>query len=145
MTAAPIQPSSTHSTTARASWLPAVTWEPLPEGVHLPNNPVDNTRQPLLAGSLRESLALAGLIQPHMLIATNFGLCTIPNGYWLRWWDADGNLLPWAVERLAQEQQKLEQEHQQRAEQAEQQHQQLLDQLRNSDSAQLQALGIQLE
>jgi len=37
-------------------------------------------------------------------------------GYWLRWWDQAGNLLPWAVEKLEQEQQRTEQEHQ-RAEQ----------------------------
>ncbi|MCS6814066.1 MAG: Uma2 family endonuclease [Cyanobacteria bacterium] len=270
MTVTPIQVSSTHSTAAKTSGLPVVTWEPLPEDFRLPNDPVDNTGQPLLAGALHESLELAGLIQPHMLIATNFGLCatlngkftvkapdwvyvpnvmpleagvdrksytphlegdlpvivmeflsdedgeeysskqTYPpgkwffyeqilqvpyyaifepissalelyvlaegryqfkasdendrnwiapmnlflgawrgekegrNGYWLRWWDADGNILPWAVERLAQEQQKLAQERR-RAEQAEQQRQQLLDQLRNLDPAQLQALGIHLE
>jgi hypothetical protein len=31
-------------------------------------------------------------------------------GYWLRWWDKEGNLLPWAVERLEQESQRAEQE-----------------------------------
>ena len=25
------------------------------------------------------------------------------NGYWLRWWDQAGNMLPWAVEKLEQE------------------------------------------
>jgi Uma2 family endonuclease len=29
-------------------------------------------------------------------------------GYWLRWWDEAGNLLPWAVESLEQERQKKE-------------------------------------
>jgi len=47
-------------------------------------------------------------------------------GYWLRWWDEGGNLLPWAVEQIAQERQRAEQERQ-RAEQerqrAEQEHQ----------------------
>lgn len=33
-------------------------------------------------------------------------------GYWLRWWDEGGNLLPWAVERVEQEQQRTEQERQ---------------------------------
>ncbi len=37
-------------------------------------------------------------------------------GYWLRWWDREGNLLPWGMERIEQEQQRAEQE-QQRAEQ----------------------------
>lgn len=31
---------------------------------------------------------------------------------WLRWWDASGNLLPWAVESVAQERQRAEQERQ---------------------------------
>ncbi len=46
--------------------------------------------------------------------------------YWLRWWDQKHNLLPWAVEQIAQERQRAEQERQ-RAEQeyqrAEQEHQ----------------------
>lgn len=33
-------------------------------------------------------------------------------GYWLRWWDATGNILPWAVELVEQERQRAEQEHQ---------------------------------
>ncbi len=37
-------------------------------------------------------------------------------GYWLRWWDSAGNLLPWAVERVELERQRAEQERQ-RAEQ----------------------------
>jgi hypothetical protein len=32
------------------------------------------------------------------------------DGYWLRWWNAAGELLPWAVERVEQERQKAEQE-----------------------------------
>ncbi|MFB2837871.1 Uma2 family endonuclease [Floridanema evergladense] len=35
-------------------------------------------------------------------------------GYWLRWWDKDGNLLPWAVEKIEQEQQRAEQERQEK-------------------------------
>ena len=38
------------------------------------------------------------------------------HGYWLRWWDQAGNLLPWAVEKIEQEHQRAEQERQ-RAEQ----------------------------
>jgi Putative restriction endonuclease len=34
------------------------------------------------------------------------------NGYWLRWWDEAGQLLPWAVELVEQERQKAEQERQ---------------------------------
>ncbi|MFN6540518.1 MAG: Uma2 family endonuclease [Nostoc sp. EkiNYC01] len=60
-------------------------------------------------------------------------------GYWLRWWDRDGNLLPWAVEQIEQERQRAEQERQraeqerqraeqesQRAEQERQQKEQLI-------------------
>lgn len=35
-------------------------------------------------------------------------------GYWLRWWDKAGNLLPWAVEQIEQERQRAEQERQQK-------------------------------
>jgi Uma2 family endonuclease len=34
------------------------------------------------------------------------------DGYWLRWWDETGKLLPWAVELVEQERQKAEQERQ---------------------------------
>jgi hypothetical protein len=33
-------------------------------------------------------------------------------GYWLRWWDEAGNLLPWGIERVEQERQRAEQESQ---------------------------------
>ncbi|MBW4691454.1 MAG: Uma2 family endonuclease [Lyngbya sp. HA4199-MV5] len=59
---------------------PIVTWEALPDDVPLEDEPVENTGQPLLAGALRESLELAGFIQPEMLIASNFGLCATVNG-----------------------------------------------------------------
>ncbi|MBU6346654.1 MAG: hypothetical protein KGR70_15370 [Cyanobacteria bacterium REEB494] len=29
-------------------------------------------------------------------------------GYWLRWWDKTGNLLPWALELIEQERQEKE-------------------------------------
>ncbi|MEL6903145.1 MAG: Uma2 family endonuclease [Cyanobacteria bacterium J06606_4] len=53
----------------------SVTWEPLPEDYSLPDDPVDNIVQPLLAAILREILELAGLVSPECLIATNFGIC----------------------------------------------------------------------
>jgi Uma2 family endonuclease len=55
--------------------LPTITWEKLPDDFILPDEPVDNNLQPLLASALRESLELAGLILESMLIASNFGLC----------------------------------------------------------------------
>ena len=33
-------------------------------------------------------------------------------GYWLRWWDETGQLLPWGIELVEQERQRAEQERQ---------------------------------
>jgi len=49
--------------------LSKVTWEKLHDDFILPDDPVDNNLQPLLAESLRESLELAGLFLESMLIA----------------------------------------------------------------------------
>jgi hypothetical protein len=57
-------------------------------------------------------------------------------GYWLRWWDAEGNLLLWGFERAEQEAQRAEQEAQ-RAEQEAQRAERL--------RAQLRAAGIEPE
>jgi hypothetical protein len=46
-------------------------------------------------------------------------------GYWLRWWDEAGNLLPWAVEKVEIERQRAEQERQ-RAEHERQQKETLI-------------------
>ncbi|MEX0272180.1 hypothetical protein AB3R30_23940 [Leptolyngbyaceae cyanobacterium UHCC 1019] len=34
------------------------------------------------------------------------------DGYWLRWWDEQGNLLLWGTEQVEQERQRTEQERQ---------------------------------
>jgi hypothetical protein len=52
------------------------------------------------------------------------------SGYWLRWWDKAGNLLPWAVEQVEQERQRAEQERQ-RAEQERQRAERLAEYLRS--------------
>ena len=57
-----------------------ITWEKPPADFVLDDTPVENTGQPLIAGALRESLELAGRIQPENLIASNFGLCTKISG-----------------------------------------------------------------
>ncbi|EGJ31367.1 hypothetical protein LYNGBM3L_41120 [Moorena producens 3L] len=57
-------------------------------------------------------------------------------GYWLRWWDQQGELLLWGSELVIQEQQRAEQERQ-RAEQERQRAEQL--------AAQLRAAGIEPE
>ncbi|MBF2028551.1 MAG: Uma2 family endonuclease [Oscillatoriales cyanobacterium C42_A2020_001] len=56
-----------------------IRWESLPDDFKLDDEPVENTGQPLIAGALRESLELAGYIQPEMLIAGNLGICATVN------------------------------------------------------------------
>lgn len=51
-------------------------------------------------------------------------------GYWLRWWDADGNLLPWGTEKVAEVAQLAEQERE-RAEQEKERADRLAEQLRS--------------
>jgi len=79
------------------------------------------------------------------------------SGYWLRWWDAEGNLLLWGIERAEQEAQRAEQEAQraeqeaQRAEQeaqrAEQEAQRAEQEAQRAERlrAQLRAAGIEPE
>jgi hypothetical protein len=55
--------------------------------------------------------------------------------YWLRWWDSEGVMLPWAIEKIEQEQQQTEQERQ-RADLAQQQAEQ---EKQRADLAQEQA------
>ncbi|QSV61511.1 MAG: hypothetical protein HEQ26_00790 [Dolichospermum sp. DL01] len=68
-------------------------------------------------------------------------------GYWLRWWDQAGNLLPWAVEKVEQEQQRTEQERQraeQESQRAEQERQRAEQERQRAErlAEQLRALGI---
>ncbi|WP_017655531.1 Uma2 family endonuclease [Fortiea contorta] len=53
---------------------PIVTWEKLPEDFILPDDPVENIQQPSLAAALTDALGATNRIQPHMLVATNFGI-----------------------------------------------------------------------
>lgn len=57
-----------------------VTWDSLPKDYPLPEEPVENIGQPLIAGALREALELAERIQPGQLIASNLGICATVNG-----------------------------------------------------------------
>jgi Uma2 family endonuclease len=58
-----------------------VSWEELPDNYLLPDEPVENTDQPLLAAALRESLELAGFLEaPERLVASNLGICATVNG-----------------------------------------------------------------
>lgn len=56
-----------------------VSWE-IPEDHSLPDEPVENTSQPLLAAALRESLELIGFLTPQRLVASNLATCAIVNG-----------------------------------------------------------------
>ena len=50
----------------------------------------------------------------NLFLGTWQGIKEARTGYWLRWWDQSGNLLPWAVERLEQERLRAEQERQEK-------------------------------
>ncbi len=56
-----------------------ISWEALPTDFVLPDEPVENIQQPLLAAALTDALGAAGLITPEMLIASNFGLVATIN------------------------------------------------------------------
>jgi Uma2 family endonuclease len=58
---------------------PIITWEALPADFILPDDPVENHQQPLLAAALTDALGAAGRIQPEMLIVSNFALVTTVN------------------------------------------------------------------
>jgi hypothetical protein len=57
-----------------------VTWEKLPDDFVLPNDPVDNINQPLLAAALTQSLEIAGRLSDTALTTTNYGICATVNG-----------------------------------------------------------------
>lgn len=59
---------------------PKVIWEKLPDDYILPDDPVDNISQPLLASALTEALELQGLVTSEMLIAVNMGICVKVEG-----------------------------------------------------------------
>ncbi|MEO1399758.1 MAG: Uma2 family endonuclease [Cyanobacteria bacterium J06635_1] len=56
-----------------------IAWEKLPDDFKLPDDPVDNITQPLLANALRDSLELAGKLPEHSLTTTNYGICATVN------------------------------------------------------------------
>jgi Uma2 family endonuclease len=59
---------------------PIIVWEKLPEDFLISDEPVENICQPLLAAALTEALDLGGLITPHLLIASNLGICAKVDG-----------------------------------------------------------------
>ncbi len=56
-----------------------VSWEKLPDDYILPDDPVDNITQPLLAMALTEALSTAGKLPENSLTPTNYGICATVN------------------------------------------------------------------
>lgn len=73
-------PMATQLREAKSSTGLVITWEALPDDYQLEDEPVESTGHPLVAGALRESLEIYGLILAQMLIASNFALCANVNG-----------------------------------------------------------------
>jgi Uma2 family endonuclease len=59
---------------------PQITWEKLPDDFILPDDPVDNITQPLLASALTDSLAVAGRLSSTTLTPTNYAICATLDG-----------------------------------------------------------------
>lgn len=57
-----------------------ITWEKLPDDFVLPDDPVDNINQPLLATALTDSFAVAGRLSETTLTPTNYAICATLNG-----------------------------------------------------------------
>ncbi|MCU0524173.1 MAG: Uma2 family endonuclease [Elainella sp. Prado103] len=58
---------------------PTIAWEALPADYKLPDDPVENIQQPLLAAALTDALGANQKICPEMLIVSNFGLVATVN------------------------------------------------------------------
>ena len=56
-----------------------VTWELLPDDYVLPDDPVDNTDQPVLAAALTDSLDLANRLPETALVFSNYAICATVN------------------------------------------------------------------
>jgi Uma2 family endonuclease len=52
-----------------------VSWEKLPDDFILPDDPVDNINQPLLAAALSDALHQGGKLSAQSLTTTNYGIC----------------------------------------------------------------------
>ncbi|CAN5813533.1 hypothetical protein BH23CYA1_BH23CYA1_21440 [soil metagenome] len=132
----------------------SITWPLLPDDFVLPDDPVENEAQPLLAAALTQALSSQPAVIKDALIVSNFALCAginrqiiyfipgldlflglwegtheVRTGPWLRWWTAAGELVPWS-EELVQQAQVQVQQAEARAQQAEQEKAALLAKLR---------------
>jgi Uma2 family endonuclease len=57
-----------------------VRWEQLPDDYPIPDDPVDNINQPMLAAALTEALRLANVLPEQSLTSTNYPICATYNG-----------------------------------------------------------------
>jgi hypothetical protein len=62
---------------------PKITWEKLPNDFILPDDPVDNITQPLLASALTDSFAVAGRLSETTLTPTNYAICATLDGQYV--------------------------------------------------------------
>ncbi len=62
------------------NYTPKITWEKLPDDFLLPDDPVDNINQPLLAVALTDSLATAEKLSETTITTTNYGICATVDG-----------------------------------------------------------------
>lgn len=67
------------SNTPSSQATPRITWEALPADYKLPDDPVENLQQPLLAAALTDALSANHRIRLEMLIVSNFGLVATVN------------------------------------------------------------------
>jgi hypothetical protein len=58
----------------------SITWPKLPEDFLLPDDPVENTDQPLLAAALRQPLTAFPDLMQDALVVSNFALCAAIQG-----------------------------------------------------------------
>jgi Uma2 family endonuclease len=57
-----------------------VGWEQLPDDYPIPDDPVDNINQPMLAAALTDALRIANYLSDQSLTPTNYPICATYNG-----------------------------------------------------------------
>lgn len=60
--------------------IPPIRWDLLPDDYPIPDDPVDNRTQPLLAAALTDSLSAADRLPPQSFTCTNYPICATLQG-----------------------------------------------------------------
>ena len=60
--------------------VPPISWDILPDDYPIPDDPVDNRTQPLLAAALTDSLSAADHLPPQSITFTNYPICATLQG-----------------------------------------------------------------